>query len=129
MRLCGFRLMRRRIVGTCHAGGVEDRLIAELRLPSPVVEIDDDRLAVAGVQVLLKRDDLIHPAVPGNKWRKLKYNVTTARELGFGTLLTFGGAYSNHIRATAAVGAYCGFKTIGVIRGEEHLRLNPSLQY
>jgi 1-aminocyclopropane-1-carboxylate deaminase len=108
---------------------VEDGLIAGLRLPSPVVETEDDRLGVAGVRVLLKRDDLIHPEVPGNKWRKLKYNVATARELGFETLLTFGGAYSNHIRATAAVGAYCGFRTIGVIRGEVHLPLNSSLRY
>jgi 1-aminocyclopropane-1-carboxylate deaminase len=108
---------------------VEDGLTAELRLPSPVVEIEDGRLAAAGVRVLLKRDDLIHPELPGNKWRKLKYNIATARELGFGTLLTFGGAYSNHIRATAAVGAYCGFRTIGVIRGEEHLPLNSSLRY
>lgn len=113
----------------CHAGGVEDGLTAELRLPSPVVEIRDDRLASAGVRVLLKRDDLIHPEVPGNKWRKLKYNIATARELGFETLLTFGGAYSNHLRATAAVGAYCGFGTIGVVRGEEHLPLNSSLRY
>jgi 1-aminocyclopropane-1-carboxylate deaminase len=108
---------------------VEDGLFAELRVPSPVVELDDDRPAAAGVRLVLKRDDLIHPEVPGNKWRKLKYNIATARELGFGTLLTFGGAYSNHIRATAAVGAYCGFSTIGVIRGEEHLPLNPSLRY
>ncbi|GAB2651894.1 pyridoxal-phosphate dependent enzyme [Kribbella swartbergensis] len=114
---------------SCHAGGVEDGLIAGLRLPSPVVEIDDGRLTAAGVRVLLKRDDLIHPEVPGNKWRKLKYNVATAQELGFETLLTFGGAYSNHIRATAAVGYYCGFSTIGVIRGEEHLPLNSSLRY
>jgi 1-aminocyclopropane-1-carboxylate deaminase len=111
------------------AGGVEDGLIAGLKLPSPVVEIDDDRLRAAGVRVLLKRDDLIHPEVPGNKWRKLKYNIATARELGFGTLLTFGGAYSNHLRATAAVGYHCGFSTIGVVRGEEHLPLNSSLRY
>ncbi|MEU4192038.1 pyridoxal-phosphate dependent enzyme [Kribbella sp. NPDC026611] len=108
---------------------MEDGVIAGLRLPSPVVEVGDERLTAAGVRVLLKRDDLIHPEVPGNKWRKLKYNVATARELGFGTLLTFGGAYSNHVRATAAVGEYCGFRTIGVIRGEEHLPLNPSLRY
>jgi 1-aminocyclopropane-1-carboxylate deaminase len=112
-----------------HAGGVEDGLIAGLRLPSPVVEVGDERLGAAGVRVLLKRDDLIHPEVPGNKWRKLKYNIATARELGFEVLLTFGGAYSNHVRATAAVGQYCGFRTVGVIRGEEHLPLNPSLQY
>ncbi|HET6743833.1 MAG TPA: hypothetical protein VFH76_33070 [Kribbella sp.] len=81
------------------------------------------------MRVLLKRDDLIHPEVPGNKWRKLKYNVAAARELGLSTLLTYGGAYSNHIRATAAVGYYGGFTTIGVIRGEEHQPLNPSLDY
>lgn len=104
-------------------------MIAELRVPSPDFEIEDDRLAAAGVRVVLKRDDLIHPEVPGNKWRKLKYNIATARALGFETLLTFGGAFSNHIRATAAVGAYCGFTTIGVIRGEVHLPLNPSLEY
>ncbi|MEU0314897.1 hypothetical protein [Nocardioides sp. NPDC006273] len=108
---------------------MEDRLITELCLPSPLVEIDDERSAAAGVQVLLKRDDLIHPEIPGNKWRKLKYNIATAREQGSETLLTFGGAYSNHIRATAAVGSYFGFSTIGVIRGEEHLPLNASLQY
>lgn len=99
----------------------------ELRLPSPVAELRDDRLG--GVRVLLKRDDLIHPEVPGNKWRKLKYNVAAARDLGARTLLTFGGAYSNHLRATAAVGHYGGFATIGVVRGEEHLPLNPSLAY
>ncbi|MEU4602401.1 pyridoxal-phosphate dependent enzyme [Kribbella sp. NPDC023972] len=99
------------------------------RLPSPVAELHDDRLAGSGVRVLLKRDDLIHPEIPGNKWRKLKYNVASARERGLDTLLTFGGAYSNHIRATAAVGHYGGFRTIGVIRGEEHLPLNPSLAY
>lgn len=108
---------------------MEDGLLTGLRLPSPVVEIDDDRCAAAGVRVLLKRDDLIHPEIPGNKWRKLKDNIATARERGFKTLLTFGGAYSNHIRATAAVGAHFGFSTIGVIRGEEHLPLNPSLRY
>jgi 1-aminocyclopropane-1-carboxylate deaminase len=101
----------------------------ELQLPSPVSELQDDRLAERAVRVLLKRDDLIHPELAGNKWRKLKYNVSAARDLGLTTLLTFGGAYSNHIRATAAVGYYAGFDTIGVIRGEQHLPLNPSLTY
>lgn len=81
------------------------------------------------MRLLLKRDDVIHPEIPGNKWRKLKLNLAAAREQGAGTLLTFGGAYSNHIRATAAAGHYFGFSTIGVIRGEEHLPLNPSLAY
>lgn len=64
-----------------------------------------------------------------NKPRKLKYNLAAAREAGASTLLTFGGAYSNHIRAVAAAGRAEGFATIGVIRGEEHLPLNASLAF
>jgi 1-aminocyclopropane-1-carboxylate deaminase/D-cysteine desulfhydrase-like pyridoxal-dependent ACC family enzyme len=101
----------------------------DLRLPSPLEELPDGRLTRAGVRLYLKRDDLISPEIPGNKWRKLKYNLAAARAQGHHTLLTFGGAYSNHIRATAAAGHYFGFATIGVIRGEEHLPLNPSLDY
>ena len=97
--------------------------------PSPLTELRDDRLSAAGVRVLLKRDDLIHPELPGNKWRKLKYNLTAARDEGARRLLTFGGAYSNHVRAVAAAGRIVGFDTIGVIRGEEHLPLNPSLRF
>jgi 1-aminocyclopropane-1-carboxylate deaminase len=97
----------------------------DLRLPSPLEELRDDRLTVAGVRLFLKREDLISPDIPGNKWRKLKYNLETAGKQGQQVLLTFGGAYSNHIRATAAAGFYFGFATIGVIRGEEHLPLNP----
>lgn len=100
-----------------------------VRLPSPLVELQDDRLTEFGVRLYLKRDDLIHPDVPGNKWRKLKYNLAAAKEHGHMRLLTFGGAFSNHIRATAAAGHHFGFETIGVIRGEEHLPLNDSLAY
>jgi 1-aminocyclopropane-1-carboxylate deaminase len=100
-----------------------------LRLPSPVEELRDALLSARGVRLYLKRDDLIHPEIPGNKWRKLKHNLTAAATLGQDTLLTFGGAYSNHIRATAAAGHYFGFSTIGVIRGEERAPLNPSLAY
>jgi 1-aminocyclopropane-1-carboxylate deaminase len=88
-----------------------------LQLPSPLQELHDDRLA--GVRLLLKRDDLIHPEVTGNKWRKLKYLLADARAARASTLLTFGGAYSNHLRAMAAAGRICGFTTIGVVRGEE----------
>ena len=88
-----------------------------LQLPSPLQELHDDRLA--GVRLLLKRDDLIHPEVTGNKWRKLKYLLADARAARASTLLTFGGAYSNHLRAMAAAGRMCGFTTIGVVRGEE----------
>jgi|SRR5690349_10457513 len=103
--------------------------VLHLQLPSPVQELQDDRLADHDVRVFLKRDDLIHPELPGNKWRKLKYNLAAAAESDRRTLLTFGGAYSNHIRAVAAAGHYFDFATIGVIRGEEHLPLNPTLAY
>ena len=103
--------------------------LLDLRLPSPVEELDDERLARRGVRLFLKRDDLIHPGLPGNKWRKLKYNLDAAAAGRYGTLLTFGGAYSNHIRAVAAAGRYFGYSTIGIIRGEEHLPLNPTLAY
>ncbi|MEU0492468.1 pyridoxal-phosphate dependent enzyme [Nocardiopsis sp. NPDC006139] len=97
------------------------------RLPSPLEEVRDPRLR--GVRLLIKREDLIHPEVPGNKWRKLHRNLVRAHEAGAATLLTFGGAYSNHIRAVAAAGRACGFATVGVIRGEEHRPLNPVLEY
>ncbi|MEU1817425.1 pyridoxal-phosphate dependent enzyme [Streptomyces roseifaciens] len=101
------------------------------RLPSPLVELPDERFARHGVRLLLKRDDLIHPELPGNKWRKLAPNLRAAAEEGRHTLLTFGGAYSNHLRATAAAGRLLGFATVGVVRGEElaDRPLNPSLHY
>ncbi len=98
-------------------------------LPSPLQRITDERLAKAGVTLYLKRDDLISPFVPGNKWRKLKYNLLQAKQDGHTTLLTFGGAYSNHLRAVAAAGKLCGFTTIGIVRGEPHRPLNWSLAY
>lgn len=103
--------------------------VARLRLPSPLQSVADDRLDRAGVRLHLKRDDLISRELPGNKWRKLSGNLGAARRQGHRVLLTFGGAYSNHIRATAAAGRLFGFSTVGVIRGEEHLPLNPSLSY
>jgi 1-aminocyclopropane-1-carboxylate deaminase len=99
------------------------------RLPSPLTECRDERLAAAGLRLWLKREDLIGAEITGNKWRKLKYNLVAAREQGFRTLLTFGGAYSGHIRAVAAAGRRFGFATIGVIRGEEHRPLNGSLSF
>ncbi len=75
------------------------------------------------------REDLLHPTIPGNKWRKLKYNLQAAREQHCNTLVTFGGAFSNHIAAVAAAGKEFGFATVGYIRGEETLPLNPTLQF
>jgi 1-aminocyclopropane-1-carboxylate deaminase len=94
--------------------------------PTPLREV---ALPEAGVRLLVKRDDLIHPSIPGNKWRKLKYNLAAARDAGHDTLLTFGGAYSNHIHAVASAGRLFGFHTIGVIRGEEHLPHNEVLRH
>jgi 1-aminocyclopropane-1-carboxylate deaminase len=84
-----------------------------------VEPVADDRFHRHGVRLLLKRDDLIHPDLPGNKWRKLAPNLAAATAAGHGTLLTFGGAYSNHLRATAAAGRLLGLRTIGVVRGQE----------
>lgn len=96
------------------------------RLPSPLQEVEDERFARHGLRLLLKRDDLIHPRLVGNKWRKLAPNLRAAAGR---PLLTFGGAYSNHLRATAAAGHLLGLPTIGVVRGQElaDRPLNPSL--
>ncbi|WP_291134883.1 1-aminocyclopropane-1-carboxylate deaminase/D-cysteine desulfhydrase [Flavobacterium sp. UBA7663] len=82
------------------------------------------------IQLFIKREDLLHPIISGNKFRKLKYNIEEAKRLNQTTLLTFGGAFSNHILAVAGAGAEFGFKTIGVIRGEEledKISENPTL--
>src|SRR5688572_8908409 len=94
---------------------------------TPVEEIQDSFIEEAGVRLLIKREYLNHPHVSGNKWWKLKYNLEEARRGGKNTLLTFGGAYSNHIYATAAAANEIGFKSIGIIRGEEVFPLNPTL--
>lgn len=78
---------------------------------------------------MIKRCDLVHPLISGNKWYKLKYNLLAARERGHDTLLSFGGAYSNHIYALAAAAKEYGFRSIGVIRGERHQPLNATLQF
>lgn len=86
-------------------------------------------LEAAGVTLVVKREDLLDPELGGNKWRKLKYNLVAAQKQQHDTLLTFGGAYSNHIYATAAAGRRFGYHTIGIIRGEQHSELNPTLQF
>jgi 1-aminocyclopropane-1-carboxylate deaminase len=97
--------------------------------PPPIQQINSEIARHAGVDLYVLRLDLMHPWVNGNKWFKLKYNLLEAKEKNFTTLLTFGGAYSNHIYATAAAGNLFGFRTIGVIRGEERLPLNPTLSF
>lgn len=89
------------------------------------------------VEVTIKREDILHPTISGNKFRKLKYNLAQASQSKATTLLTFGGAYSNHIHACAYAGKKFGFRTVGVIRGEElggenlkrTLQENPTLAF
>ncbi|MDX2361611.1 MAG: pyridoxal-phosphate dependent enzyme [Crocinitomicaceae bacterium] len=75
-----------------------------------------------GIKLLVKRDDLIDDQVSGNKWRKLKFNVELCKARKNEGILTFGGAYSNHLIATASACNRVGLKSIGIVRGDE---LNP----
>ena len=91
--------------------------------------IQDQVLNLHGVQVSLRRLDLVHPQISGNKFFKLKYNFLEAQQQGYRKILTFGGAYSNHIAATSYAAQQFGFQSIGIIRGEElkTKALNPTL--
>tara|TARA_R110002051_G_scaffold139763_1_gene212454 strand:+ start:13269 stop:14174 length:906 start_codon:yes stop_codon:yes gene_type:complete len=89
-------------------------------------------LAKKEISLYIKREDTLHPFISGNKYRKLKYNLIKAQEKGINTLLTFGGAFSNHIAATAYAGKENNLHTIGVIRGEELVnkwQYNPTLKF
>jgi len=100
-----------------------------LNIPSPLQKMKDSSLQDYGIEIFIKRDDLIHPYISGNKWRKLKYNLQEAKNQGRDTLLSFGGAFSNHIYALAAAGKEFNFKTIGVIRGKDASPDNPTLTF
>lgn len=97
--------------------------------PTPLQQIHHSALTQAGVELWLKRDELTHPQVQGNKWRKLKYNLQEAKAQNLDTIISFGGAKSNHIYSLAAAGKLFGFKTVGVIQGYENLPLTPTLQF
>jgi 1-aminocyclopropane-1-carboxylate deaminase len=96
---------------------------------TPIQELNHRLVKEHGLRVIIKREDLNHPFVSGNKWWKLKYNLQEAVRHGHDTLLTFGGAYSNHIFATAAAAKELGLKSIGIIRGEETVPLNHTLAF
>lgn len=98
-------------------------------IETPLVELEIEELRPKQVRILIKREDLNHPFISGNKWWKLKYNLEEALKQGKKTLLTFGGAYSNHIYATATAAHEVGLKSIGIIRGEETLPLNSTLAF
>ncbi len=99
----------------------------QLQLPSPVTEIHTPLLELRGVQLFIKRDELIHPVVQGNKWRKLKYNLLHAIEQGYTKILSFGGAYSNHLHALARACQICELDSIGIVRGEKPATPSPTL--
>jgi len=92
-------------------------------------EISHSLLKDKEIQLFIKRIDLIHPFVSGNKYYKLKYNLIESGKQNTDTILTFGGAYSNHIVATAFAANKKGFKSVGIIRGEETLPLNDTLSF
>jgi 1-aminocyclopropane-1-carboxylate deaminase len=86
-------------------------------LPSPITMLDF--FEAKKITVLIKREDLIHGQISGNKYRKLKYNLLKTKDLYIKKIVTKGGAFSNHIHATAAVGNFLKIDTVGIIRGEE----------
>ena len=96
----------------------------------PLQKISTSAIEKSGIKLFVLRLDKIHPHISGNKWYKLKYNLEEARKQKKGMLVTFGGAYSNHIAATAAAGKEFGFKTTGIIRGGELKKNdNPTLRF
>ncbi|KOY85800.1 hypothetical protein AD998_06205 [bacterium 336/3] len=98
-------------------------------LETLIEKLENPLFVEKGVSLYVLRLDRIDTHISGNKWFKLKYNLLDAKEKGFQKILTFGGAFSNHIVATASAGKLFGFETIGIIRGEEILPLNPRLQF
>ena len=95
--------------------------------PSILTKIDDPLLAQYEIELWMKRDDLLHPFISGNKWRKLKYSLDHALSSDADTLVSMGGAYSNHLHALAFTGKVLGLKTAGFIRGERPKILTPTL--
>lgn len=97
--------------------------------PSPVTLIPDHPGIKSGIALYLKRDDMLHPTIQGNKWRKLAPIISTLHTGAFRGILTFGGPFSNHIHAVAAAGKAYGFPTAAIIRGLSADLDNPTLQY
>ncbi len=95
---------------------------------APLEQIFAPELTCRQVELWVKRDDLLHPIISGNKWRKLKYILNQALFLQADCLVSMGGVYSNHLHALAFAGKQLGLKTIGLLRGEPPFQLNPTLQ-
>ena len=99
----------------------------QLHLPSPIQQLVEPLYKKMGVEVFVKREDLIHPLISGNKWRKLKYTLNKAADEGKQHVVTFGGAYSNHVLATAVAAKALSLQASAIIRGEE--QQNEVLNY
>ena len=99
-----------------------------LNIPSPVSEISTNWTREHGVKIFLKRDDLIHPIISGNKWRKLSGILANQDSSNYESITTFGGAYSNHLLAVAAVCSILKIKCKAIVRGEPPRELNPVLK-
>ncbi len=102
--------------------------LSDLVLPSPVQELKLPLFTHKNLRIMIKREDLIHPWVSGNKYRKLKYNLKSAIENNCKTLVTFGGAFSNHLHATAGACVLLGLQSVGIVRGEID-EGNPTLKF
>ncbi|MEZ4910923.1 MAG: pyridoxal-phosphate dependent enzyme [Saprospiraceae bacterium] len=97
-----------------------------LQVPSPLQRMSSPLFDDKGLRVFIKRDDMIHSAISGNKWRKLKGNLLKAEANGAKTIITFGGAFSNHLAATAAACRALDLPCVGLVRGEIDV-FNPTL--
>ena len=102
------------------------KLLEALKLPSPLEEVSTSWSKKAEIQLFIKRDDLIHPYISGNKWRKLS-GILRAFEGQFTEVVTYGGPYSNHLLATASCCELLGIPSIGYVRGERPTKLNTML--
>ena len=98
-----------------------------INIPTPITEIKSDLIASKKLSVFVKREDLIHPIISGNKWRKLKYNFEYMKQKKINKVLSFGGAYSNHLHALSWYANFNKIKSIGIVRGEKSTKLNSTL--
>jgi len=95
---------------------------------SLLTKVTDPLLGQHQIELWLKRDDLLHPIISGNKWRKLKYILQHVFSTGANTIISMGGAYSNHLHVLAYVGKLLNISTVAYIRGEPPNLLNPTLK-
>ena len=100
-----------------------------INIPTPITEIKSDLIASKKLSVFVKREDLIHPIISGNKWRKLKYNFEYMKQKKINKVLSFGGAYSNHLHALSWYANFNKIKSIGIVRGEKSTKLNSTLMF